>query len=830
MAKDSKKSTIDTAQTAGIAVNYEQTQHLLTLVNDLSKVFRQIANMTDEVSSNLGKSDKIVKGLTYSAKKYGNMWKYTEDYSRKHEEVMEKLRKLETARIKEFKWGNEAYIKILNKEKGLYGQLAKIQAFLENEQIKNHPKWRKMLMQRQSVLEKSLETLEKEKDSISSLNSKWKRWGETLVEVGIVAFLYTVFKKVANLRSHIIDTIGTTNELSKTFSKSTQSIVTDLAYLGIEAETVAQTFGIIRSQIGTTGKSVKELTSLTESAALFQLSLGLSVEQSAHLAIGLSKIGKTAKSMLNMATKEGMKYAATGGEIVRDMAELNDQMFLYDPKKLAQASGYAKTLGMNLKQAVTLMEEFADMSSGIEKSTKINLLTGSKLNAQLLYRNQMLGDIQGTTEHIAKQMAQSNWGRGMAPGLQKIVAKELGMTSDEIDRMVMAYRAGGKALVEYKQQMQETEDIRELAMRRQEIQKQLWNTMQQALKPLIVTVGWLSERLTGLMKHPIGKWVIWIGAIFLTLAVVIRTVKTAWLFLNIQGIFPFLKAIPKFVAGVWAQIKTLLVKKKTLDAVNRAQKESNLLEKTPGKGFAGKSFLQGATAMLATAAAMWVLAKALQEFAKVGKMMNDVDWGSLAKIGVFLVGFTGVIFGLGALMSTGLGAVLFSFGILAILGLATAIGVLGFSLGTFAKGATGFSKGLNMVMTSLSDLTTNITSFDPLIQLVNVMKDVTEYTDSAAHSMMSFSKSLQSANMSAINSPLKNLSIGKSTQGKEETTNIRIDYDVMAEKIGKKFVEIFNSPEYQGRNIVIEPGEVTLDGDKIGKIMFPKITKLIKNT
>jgi hypothetical protein len=105
------------------------------------------------------------------------------------------------------------------------------------------------------------------------------------------------------------------------------------------------------------------------------------------------------------------------------------------------------------------------------------------------------------------------------------------------------------------------------------------------------------------------------------------------------------------------------------------------------------NLIAGAAAMVIMGAALWVFAKSLQEF-------NTVDWSSLPKAALALVVLTAAMFGLGALISTGLGAALFVFGVLGFIALGGALIVLGAGLMSIGKGVKIVSE-LTAPLTSL---------------------------------------------------------------------------------------------------------------------------------
>jgi hypothetical protein len=130
--------------------------------------------------------------------------------------------------------------------------------------------------------------------------------------------------------------------------------------------------------------------------------------------------------------------------------------------------------------------------------------------------------------------------------------------------------------------------------------------------------------------------------------------------------------------------------------------------KTPGTGTGSnplgfvekidpKKVLAGAAAMLIVAAALWVTAKALQEF-------TDVKWSSLAKAGVALLGLVLVLVAIGVLMMSGVGALAIIAGAAAMLIMAAALLVLGYAIQAIGTGFGMLAEGLTSFTPLLSTL------------------------------------------------------------------------------------------------------------------------------
>jgi hypothetical protein len=106
--------------------------------------------------------------------------------------------------------------------------------------------------------------------------------------------------------------------------------------------------------------------------------------------------------------------------------------------------------------------------------------------------------------------------------------------------------------------------------------------------------------------------------------------------------------------------------------------------------------------MLTGAFAILVLGLALIPFAYAMQMFTAVDWGSVAAAGLALVGFSVAIGILGAAMLTGVGAVVFGAGIIALTAMGGALLVLGIGLQSTGAGFASISGSLPMIIDNVA--------------------------------------------------------------------------------------------------------------------------------
>jgi hypothetical protein len=118
--------------------------------------------------------------------------------------------------------------------------------------------------------------------------------------------------------------------------------------------------------------------------------------------------------------------------------------------------------------------------------------------------------------------------------------------------------------------------------------------------------------------------------------------------------------------------------------------------------------------MIEGAIAIAILGAALIPFAFALNMMANVNSEGLIASGIALIAFTAAVFGLGALLS-GPGAIIFGAGIIGFLALGAALTVLGIGLKLVGAGLSAISSGLPLMVEQISTLST--INFLPILGL-----------------------------------------------------------------------------------------------------------------
>ncbi len=508
-------------------------------------------------------------------------------------------------------------------------------------------------------------------------------------------------------------------------------------------------------QYGTANVLSKEqVHTIGEMASAF----GLAHDEATNLTMAVSRMPgeskQTATNFSKTAIEIGKAKGVMPSQIMKEMAKNTEKMALYSKGGaigFAKAAAEAKKMGVELNDMLSAAEKTLDFEQSLTDQMELSAMTGREINLDRLRGLVLAGDTEGV---LAEQ-------------------KRLIQSMGGLD---------GKDLLT-KQKMQQT-----LGISVENMQK-----IEESMKNQSDLAGEQSSAWTAITDAG-GTMLKYTGAIaggFGTIAPILMSMSSLMTLMNAQSFPAMIKQIGTFVRGLAAgvvQAGALLLKMITLGKVDLTKSAAGLgpsfgdkrkmvmdrqaaggglasRVKTPpaAPGGAGptdqaskvgklnaNAMLKGAAALLIVAAALFVAAKAFQEFAEVkwedvakglvgiaglalvaailGKVQGQMIKGAIAVaiLGVALIPFAyamsliagldinsvlaaaaglvifaGAVFGLGALMMTGAGAFFFVAGVAALIALGAALIVLG-------DGLNAVSAPMQMFAKSLMDLTKGV--------------------------------------------------------------------------------------------------------------------------
>jgi len=491
--------------------------------------------------------------------------------------------------------------------------------------------------------------------------------------------------------------------------------------------------------------------SADESAALLKSSmdmLGASEETATAFIAGTTQLAKQAK----VAPKAVLQDIAQNTEAVAKFSKAGGE-------NIAEAAVQARKLGTNMGTVAGMAEKLLDFESSIEGQMNAMVLTGRSINLDRARALAIEGDLAGMQREMLKQVGTESEFNQMNIIERKALADAIGVGVAELGQMVSrasdlekvssgamepfaAIMAGNK--------LSDVLDAAGLAGPLQEITrsfKSIAIIAGNVLMPLLVVLGtvltgiaWTINQIADAMQNP---WVKGITMVIGGLTMIIFLAKTKlaqnmWKALvhpvitskalmgGLQtkiGGFGKLFTKQMGVAGVatgglGSKIKTFFggftkqakgasaavesVSNKTKDVGKNMNKmksrKGGIMESLMGKNMTPQKMLAGGAAMIMVAGAVWILAKAMQQFS------TGVSWEGVLMGATSLGVLTAAIIAIGMIMSSGVGTVAIIAGAAAMAIMAGGMWVLGKAMQQFAVAANIAIPFFKMLFKGIGDL------------------------------------------------------------------------------------------------------------------------------
>lgn len=174
--------------------------------------------------------------------------------------------------------------------------------------------------------------------------------------------------------------------------------------------------------------------------------LGLSSEQASNLGM-FSKVSGTSiqgyKEELVASVNEfnAMNDSAVAhGVVMKDVLDASADVSMSlggNPKKIAAAATAARKLGLDLAKVNQIADGLLDFESSIESELEAQLLTGKQINLSKARELALNNDLEGLAKELAKNGASAAEFAKMNRIQQESMAKALGMSREEMGKMLI---------------------------------------------------------------------------------------------------------------------------------------------------------------------------------------------------------------------------------------------------------------------------------------------------------------------------------------------------------------------------------------------------------
>lgn len=477
-------------------------------------------------------------------------------------------------------------------------------------------------------------------------------WGDVMImsrDMKLTALIFgaAVTEKIIDLNSHIWDlqkNVGLTGDQTLDMYSNLGLASAQGILLGASFETSSE---IASKLVDATGDLQYATTKTITEIAKISSYYGIAADAASELYLMQKHIGDVTLDQ----TAEMIKQAGlTPGKVMKDIAENTEfyAEFSRDGgRNISKAAIAAAKLGINLQAVSSISDSLLDVSTSIEGEMNASVLLGKQLNFNKARELILAGDQAAAMKNIVGQLGSMNELQNMNVIQRKAIAQAIGVSVSDLTDMV-AYQS---------------------RLNEEAKQSETWYGAIFLKTSKLIGGLWDNKGLiTGAVAF---------GANLVRILPTLGTMLSKF-----SSLQPLISKIGGFFSNIPTPAATLAAPPTIPPAA--AQGGATAGKVWSGLGKAMPKILMGAAAIAIIAGSMWVLGKAMQEF-------QGIEWKTLAVAGVALLGLVGVMVGLGAIMSSGVGAVAILLGAAAIgimavafYGLGKAVQALAPSLATIA--------------------------------------------------------------------------------------------------------------------------------------------------
>ena len=534
----------------------------------------------------------------------------------------------------------------------------------------------------------------------------------------------------------IFDTYLDINKASVDLQRLTGQNAVKFENIGANAASLKDTLEIMTELTLRTGKNAQNIFSseVLGQAAALKTTMGLTAEEAGGIATMAQTSGKAVDDITDsvVATTSAFnganRSAVSQGQVLRDVANTADSIKLSlgnNDVAIAKAAAAARRLGMDLGRVDEIAGSLMNFEDSIGKELEAELLTGKDLNLEKARELALTNDLAGLGEELFKNSADiAEFGK-MNRIQQESYAAALGMTRDELAKI--AYQRALDAGMTEKQ-AEAAAGVEASEMKRIAAQENFAKALEKiagAVAPILDIVGDLLSLplapyliLATAAASKLGFSVSGIGKAFGSMFSAGKQAVTGLLGLFKKGgLSSALGGLKDKLAGGFGVGTGDMVQAKSgkfygkdspqgkmiSNLSGKAGEATEAAKKIPEKSGGGMSsltdsiqkikpsqLLAGGAALIMIAAAVYIFAKAAQEFA-------TVSWEDMAKAGLGLLGLVAALAAVGAIMMSGVGALAILAGAAAIVIMASGLFILGLALQEVGKGMTMMEPALALV-------------------------------------------------------------------------------------------------------------------------------------
>jgi len=540
----------------------------------------------------------------------------------------------------------------------------------------------------------------------------------TIALVGI-ALLIKQFADLEAAGEDFRRSTGLTLALTKQLTPQIESAALSMRKYGVSVEDTYNAAAALYSKF----QNIQVISpSLIKTIALMEAKLGVSNEDAAQVLETFMAMRNVNKGNVDywVQTTSQLSHAAGVApvDVFKDIAESSELISTYmgaSVEQIINTAVNARKLGLEMSDVGSIIDSTMDWESSVEKELEASILLGRQINLNAARQMTFNGDIEGATKEVMRQVGSLEDFNNMNYIQKKAIADATGLSVSKLQESLSIQKKLNdltpEQRIQYNKQQKDLEQINStvtdlknsfmaIGASLGRVVLPLINVMRPAVETIAKLVGGLAD---GINKLVDGMEKIMPGS------KEIAAQLAGWPILlfaarkPLTGLMGMLGKMGKMIGG------KKIMPTNQLDLFDKGagtmgkgagnvSKSTSFFEKLDAK-----KMLAGAAAILIISGALWVFAKALQEFAT-----NENLVGSMIAAAIGLGILTAAVFALGTFMTSGVGALAIIGGAAAMAIMAGALWILGKAINEFVPMVDTLLKGIGVIVKIVGDAITKV--------------------------------------------------------------------------------------------------------------------------
>jgi hypothetical protein len=560
----------------------------------------------------------------------------------------------------------------------------------------------------------------------------------TMYLKAVFGTLYKAFDDVNGAFVKTAKSFGLLKDESETLKSFIYDTTINLSKYGIVAEEVAAT---VTNMVDAFGSFTLFNAKAAEDITLISKQLGVGNKELVDGVMTLMSFGKIdmvkATKVVYFADALSKAAGVPLAKVMEDVAKAGDKargMIKGGAEQLVKAAVYARRLGTDLEKVAEIGRKMLDFQESITDEIEASVLLGSNISFQKARELFYTGKIQEGYDEIFKVVKNIGDFNKLDIFQKEAIAKSTGLSLTDLQKQLQiredlaALEISGsdeakKMVQEYKKLNEQSGAVLEntAAAREQRVRdvinlketeeitariKSLFYSIANDVLPIIEGILSFINGTLKVFDGTLGKIIIGLGTIIAGGYAIVNGYKLAkFVLVDLKNIFTMIRGAS---VAVTAQMGAQAVATNAAAASQTALNVASSASVGTG-GFMSflmsinpKQLLSISAVMISFAGALYILAKAGQEF-------NSVDWESMGKLGTAAVGLTALtlaIVGLSTIIDASFEVILPAAAIIGVLSLAM-LG-LGKAAQLVGEGTKNFGEGLKIAVGALIDFGQNV--------------------------------------------------------------------------------------------------------------------------